>query len=257
MSINLEINIEEYYDKAGILDGIINLKKYLGSLPIKPPYSSLVYDAKLRLLDSLYKKIESMEVLQLDRASGWKYVVLMESSGAKVELITIKQQEGKLLAFEKITFAEVKAKLLDCEAYGEMFDVNGGTVRQWIRRGKLPEAVKIGSGWRVSEVCAIMGRSYGYRMYTWDRAEVTFEEEMAFLNDYDGVSLEMIQNGDYIAIPRKNASCGIIIGDEPYKKNPNQDGKIMSAKDKEAFELRLIEHPFVKFRNFSLHMEEN
>lgn len=256
MKSSVDVNIGVYYDKEGLLAGITKLVDSIKHQSIQGQFYFHAYNANLRLLDSLYNKVKAMEVLALDPNSDWFYVVLLESPGAKVELINAKYQENEILNYQKIIFAEIKARLLDCEEYGRQYGVNGGTVRQWIRRGKLPEAVKIGSGWRVSEISAPNGRSYEFRMYTWDRAEVVFEEEMSFLNEYDGVSLEQLKDGDFIIIPRKNAECGIIVNAEHYSKNPAQEGKRLTVKEKEAFELKLIEHPFIKYRHFYLDLVE-
>lgn len=49
-----------------------------------------------------------------------------------------------------VTICSVQAPTLSVSEYADRYNVNSVTVRQWIRRGKLRQAVKYGKEWRIS-----------------------------------------------------------------------------------------------------------
>lgn len=211
--------------------------------------------AKIRILKELLAKSEKMLFLTLKPNEIWAYVVYADEYGAKVELICGYYTDTSI-TIQRTVFAEIKARMLDSEAYGHIYKVGAGSVRQWIRRGKLPNAMKVGSVWLISELALPKGRGYDFRVYVWDRAECYFEEDLAWLNNYDGVSLEQRQPDEFVIIPRTKHECGELVDVFPQSQQPELEGIVMDQKRKESFELKLIENPFVKHRTFALNFSK-
>ncbi len=73
---------------------------------------------------------------------------------------------------------------------GKLYDVEPVTVRQWIRRGKLREAEKVGKEWRISELTDVPGRArYEPATYKWINRLKGIPEEFAFLSDYTNIDI--------------------------------------------------------------------
>ncbi len=132
------------------------------------------------------------------------------------------------------------------DQYAQAYGVTATTVRQWIRRGKLRSAVKMGSEWRIPELAEVRGR--GYLCDTYDRKEYLTDlpPKYEFFIDYDYVSF--MQNKE-----SKNlfdVSFGMRHEDnespEEYEKKKQTHRKIqIDKKEREKFELYLISNPFV------------
>lgn len=210
---------------------------------------------KIRIYEELSAKVDKMLFLPLHLNDLWSYVVYADEYGAKVELICGYYTDTKLI-LQRTVFAEVKARMLDSETYGLLHNIGAGTVRQWIRRGKLPNAMKVGTVWLISELALPKGRGYDFRVYVWDRAECYFDEDLAWLNNYDGVSLEQRQPDEFVIIPRTKHECGELVDVFPQSQQPELEGIVMDQKRKESFELKLIENPFVKHRTFALNFSK-
>ncbi|MBQ7200199.1 MAG: helix-turn-helix domain-containing protein [Eubacterium sp.] len=58
-----------------------------------------------------------------------------------------------------ITLKEVGSDLLTPEQYGEKYGFSAGTIRQWIRRGKVHSAVKKGHSWLIPELSHLVANS--------------------------------------------------------------------------------------------------
>lgn len=72
----------------------------------------------------------------------------------------------------------------------KLYDVEPVTVRQWIRRGKLREAEKVGKEWRISELTDVPGRArYEPATYKWISRLKGIPEEFAFLSDYTNIDI--------------------------------------------------------------------
>lgn len=211
--------------------------------------------AKIRIYKELLAKVEKMLFIPLPPNDIWSYVIYADEYGAKVELICAYYTDTDITV-QRTVFVEIKARMLDSEAYGHIYKVGAGSVRQWIRRGKLPNAMKVGSVWLISELALPKGRGYDFRVYVWDRAECYFEEELAWLNNFDGVSLEQRQPDEFVIIPRTKHDCGELVDIFPQSQHPELEGIVMDQKRKESFELKLIENPFVKHRTFALNFSK-
>lgn len=140
------------------------------------------------------------------------------------------------LSVEYYTLFRINCKLITINEFAKLYETNEVTVRQWIRRGKLKTAKKIGNEWRIPEYAEIDNRGDIRAIYEWNNKNATvFEGEYVYLNKYDGVNIKRNED-DY--------SKYLV---EYFVKNPNGDGynkvinkEIMNIKSKEKFEMNLI-----------------
>lgn len=128
----------------------------------------------------------------------------------------------------------VKAEMLTVEEFASRNQVLPVTVRQWIRRGKLRTAVKMGAEWRIPELTEIPMRGYRGARYEWDDALSGLNEEYAYINDYR--SAEFSQD----EADKNLYHIDFASGDKTMRINCNTKGR-------EQLELILISNPMVTY----------
>jgi hypothetical protein len=109
-----------------------------------------------------------------------------------------------------------------------------GTVRQWIRRGKIRSAVKAGREWRIPEMAEIPGRGYHWGIYTWTEKLTDMPKKYNFMNEYSQVTIKQDDKD-------KDKFILIFSGKKNGLKYVNITGK-----EREKFELMLISNPLIK-----------
>lgn len=244
-----------YLNKEGILKEIDLQTKSLNEKMSNSLLPAAYFVTRIKLLERLKQKVQKLKFINLQGNDGWFYQLRPSNYSYKVELINAYLDTEGHPHLHTIIFTKVKARMLSPEEYGARYNIGAGSVRQWIRRGKLPDAVKIGSVWRISELSVRKERGYDFRVYSWDRGSCLFEDEMKFLNDYDAVSLEQLKDGNFYIIPRKN-NLDNLLNILPLSKQPGQEGITMNTKEKESFELKLIENPLVVYQTMGLRLIE-
>ena len=88
------------------------------------------------------------------------------------------------------TLIEIHSKLLSVDEYAKIYDVGVGTVRQWIRRGKIRTAIKEGNEWRIPELTEKPTRGFDCGMYGWKDEIHGLPKKYEFINDYDSVTID-------------------------------------------------------------------
>mgnify|MGYP002802694782 FL=1 len=129
----------------------------------------------------------------------------------------------------------IPAKNLTVEEYANMYGVGVGTVRQWIRRGKIRNAKKRGREWLIPELTELPGRGYQSGVYEWYEYLEDLPEEYEFLRKYTVVIIN--QNRENKKVYEVTYAAG---GVRPEKKE-------YSEKERERLELFLISHPQIHF----------
>lgn len=151
--------------------------------------------------------------------------------------------ENKDTTFELM---HIKTKLLTVEQYAQAYDVTTTTVRQWIRRGKIRTAMKLGSEWRIPELAEIMSRGYGWRRYYRKEVIADLPKEYAFFNEYDYVVLSQNENRkDQFDVSFGKKYDPLDYENEEEIIRQNYKDVQMDQKEREKFELYLISNPFV------------
>ncbi len=93
-------------------------------------------------------------------------------------------EEGELseaTVTQEYTLVEVESEYLSVEEYAKLSGVTDVTVRQWIRRGKLRTAKKVGGEWKISALSEPPKRGYEGVTYLWKRLPETIGEAFNFL----------------------------------------------------------------------------
>ena len=148
------------------------------------------------------------------------------------------QYHGETLNYssdQSFVLIYVHSKTLTVDEYAKTYGVTAGTVRQWIRRGKIRNAIKVGSEWRIPELTELPTRGYSAGVYMWHERLKNLPEEYAFLNNYVAVLINQDQ------------------GDKNYFKISFVAGGVdtkemrVDVKEREKIELFLISHPQIHF----------
>lgn len=211
---------------------------------------SLVFFERLEMLfDKFYSEVEEMFLME-PLNDWWGYGISVSDTGISLklchftilydmfrEVVNDYPTIGVLEADEDFTIHETSAKLLSLEEFGAIHKVASDTVRQWIRRGKIRSAIKLGNDWRIPELFDLPKRGYNPGMYYWRDELPDLPENLSFMNDYKLVHIS----------PSTETGMWSVFFMHEYMEDVNGRKFIrMDNKQKEKFELYLIAHPLVK-----------
>jgi len=234
-----QLRKERFTKKEQILDWIAAAKARIGEKSITDKkHSAAFYHAYQNLLGRFAEAVSSA-VLFEHLEDRWFYELSISHRGANLMLVHANEcwvgNAGivQVTTDQAYTLINVRGKYLSVEKYAEAYDVSVGTVRQWIRRGKIRTAIKTGNEWRIPEMTDISGRGYQSAVYMWYTRLNDLPPEYSFLNDYSTVLIN--QNGSnksqfYVTF----AATGV-----------EEKTEIYESKDREKLELLLIAHPSV------------
>lgn len=132
---------------------------------------SIAYcEAMENLLNNFIAKVAVNPIMTITDP-WWGYSIEMESNKIELFLYRIDMIFFTITEDNKITckwidkrgnysICKSSCKKLTVEEYADKYGVKPVTVRQWIRRGKLRSAEKIGSEWKIPELSDIPKRGY-------------------------------------------------------------------------------------------------
>lgn len=239
--------------KKDLLTEIRNTQEEIRESDEKNNRSNEFYNRLDRLFDLFCEEIESHVIMEpLD--CFWGYSFSVRETG-----ITLSMNHFMLLydyvpkdypnwwkyssthcfaSDDRYSLIETRAKLLTLEEYGRIHEVEAGTVRQWIRRGKLRSATKIGNEWRVPELADKPVRGYSDAHYYWKTDLPNPPEEIPDINEVDSLyTYKNLHTGEWTA----KLMC-------MNKKGTDRE-VVLDLKAKEKLELYLISHPLVECLN--------
>lgn len=202
-------------------------------------------------VDNLFEKFENavMETILFEKLEDcWMYDYGINYSGAVLTLVHVDlysvDDEGivQYMPDQEFILVETNTRLLSVEEYGEKYKVENGTVRQWIRRGKIRNAVKIGSEWKIPELTDPPQRGYTSASYSWQKDIQNIPEEYKFMLEYDNAFF--YQDEDDKSLYR----VSFMNYDEPLNTKTIE----YNTKDRERFEMFMISHPQIRYiQNFT------
>lgn len=134
---------------------------------------------------------------------------------------------------ESFQLLSVKSKRLTVEEYAKIYGVEQGTVRQWIRRGKIRSAMKYGNEWRIPELVEPPRRGYFFGQYQWTEPLSDLPDEYAFLANYSQTTFSR-EYSDHTAYTVRFSGKEIA-------------EKVWHCDVKEKLDLFLISHPQIEF----------
>ena len=179
---------------------------------------------------------------------GWElqFYITETSAALYLQLVSVNKKVKKegysFSILESFDLVEVRPKMLTVEDYAALHDVSVITVRQWIRRGKLRDAEKIGSEWRIPEFVEPYTGKYLDGLFTWHEKLQNLPPEYDFLNDYRSIATTQFDKDAYkVAFIGKDAKDNKLL--------------ILNTKEREKLELWLISNPFVKCHDGGIDFE--
>lgn len=204
-----------------------------------PCHTLPYYNALLRLLDHVILEIATRNIFS--SPDDWYYSFTVSNTEADLFIRHVKsiektKDEGTTSLHieydESFRLISYPVNLLSVEEYAKLNRIEPVTVRQWIRRGKIRTAVKLGGEWRIPEITDTPSRGYTSVRY--------YNNGRFFPLPQSYKCLE--QNPLYIDIyPSKERKgfCQILLDGIPAKIS----GELIPDVDREKIELALISTP--------------
>ncbi len=202
----------------------------------------------MTLLDRFSEEVSHISIMDLTQ-DWWQYSIEVTETEISLSLVKAEimydygtkwyeKNRPFLLPVEVFPLFTTRAKLLSPEDFGALYGVSGGTVRQWIRRGKLRSASKYGKEWRIPELSVVhSGEHYSIGTYSWNTELPDVPEEFAFLNRYRLASVSSVRG------ERDRWEVYLSDGEMEEETLP------LDGKTKERLELYLLAEPLVECQN--------
>ena len=134
-------------------------------------------------------------------------------------------------SFKKITSSE----------YAELYKVGNGTVRQWIRRGKIRSACKYGTEWMIPVLTKPPCRGYEQAQYIWNDEMDNLPDEYAFLNDFTLATFFQDR------VKKEIYHCLLVPKKSDLDDSNNARELLLDSKDREKLELIMISRPEIRY----------
>ena len=243
MSIADQLREERFTTKQDLLDWIDSeMLRVADQSKTDKKHSAAFYYAYTKLLKRFRKKID--ETVLFNRLEDfWYYSLSVSSSGAVLSLEYSpkckRNENGNLVVVggQTLPIIHVPGRFLTVDEYAAEYDVGAGTVRQWIRRGKIRTAKKTGKEWVIPELTELPKRGYQPATYFYNGHLDNLPDEYFFLEGYTAVIINpsRTQTGMYDVI--------IAAGG----KNGGSEMRTLDTKEREKLELFLIGHPDVHY----------
>ncbi len=242
VSIAEQLREERFTSKEDLLEWITSTREAQKTkAETDKRHSAAFYHIYDQLLERFYKKIQNT-VLFNQLEDFWYYTICIFDEGARLDLehackawvgdkgnVVVNSDQSFPLIF-------VRNRMLTVEEYAAEYGVGTGTVRQWIRRGKIRNAVKNGTEWRIPQLTEMPGRGgYESGVYMWYEKLKDLPEEYRFLNNYSCAIFNRDQN-DKSLFHIKYAAGGV----EPMDVT-------CDAREREKIELFMIGNPQIHY----------
>lgn len=159
-------------------------------------YSKSKREALKNINDLFYYQLEKTEIPDLD--DWWFYGIEISNESCELFLCHCEEieydEDGfmiEMLSKIEYSLITVECDYLSVEEYSKLYGVTATTVRQWIRRGKLRSAKKVGGEWLIPELADKPGRGYESATYSWEnRLPECIVRQFTFLEDSSEVFIE-------------------------------------------------------------------
>ena len=149
----------------------------------------------IKILFNFYDRIESFDFPVIN-SQNWYYEYFWNRDGISLKLMycdeLILDDEGEIdstSSSNSIIIVEEKCLYLSVEEYAKVYDVKPTTVRQWIRRGKIRNAKKIGRDWLISELADKPQKGYTDVSYFINYLSNEILEKYPYLQKYERLSI--------------------------------------------------------------------
>ncbi len=191
-------------NKMDILNKIESLKETLDL------ESDFLNETLLNLLYDFSVEIQSKNFLDLSENLFWSYNIKIDVNGVFLYLIEV-ETNGRSEVLIKTSFELIKIspKMISTQEYAKINNVKDVTVRQWIRRGKLKGAIKIGNDWFISQLTRPVKKGFVESHYKWDTNLYDFIIEDININDFDSALIKKTKVTNIFQLVLCNSTTGV------------------------------------------------
>lgn len=145
---NNDSTIELLTTKSDIHNKIDNIKNHISTELNSESLHSREFNIELyRLLTELEMELDGHKLPTL--ADDWYFAMTIDNHYACIHLRHLYDMENYDGYDESYPLMTIPVKTYSSAEYAQLLNINEVTVRQWIRRGKLRSAYKIGNDWRI------------------------------------------------------------------------------------------------------------
>lgn len=201
-----------------------------------PQHTIQYYNALYSLLNKVILEISSRNIF--DAPKDWFYSFVISNKSATLYIKHVagfqKDEDGnvKLEINEKFRLINYPVKLLTVEEYAATQKTEAVTIRQWIRRGKLRNAIKIGGEWRIPEISDPPARGFTPVTYYNRKNYLPLPKEF-------GEAFNQFPNIIYICKKEKEKGYAVLFDSAPAL----IPQRLLSDAEREKLELFLISNP--------------
>ena len=231
----------------------------------KTAHSQGFYKTLDRLLNEFYSKVVRT-TLPEPLPDWWSYSYVITASGIQLYLDhyrwSYSSRNYDCHRDENLVLLDVPAKRLTVSKFAEIYSIEEVTVRQWIRRGKIRSASKLGKEWRIPELAEVSkNRGYSPCRYQWKEELTDLPDKYSFLNQFesalfaqddDNADLYVIaldvrttESDRYMALDEKITNRCAILRQYPALTLNNEGEIVLTRKEREDLELYMIANPLV------------
>lgn len=180
-------------------------EKILNKISNSTQHTTYYYNQYKEQLDEFYSQIKKT-VLPKRLEPYWRYTyeltpnafILLLEHVKELEATVHADPEDEMVTSESIdqTFFlfAIESDHLSVDEYAKKYNVEGVTVRQWIHRGKLKTAQKVGKEWYIPVLTDIPGRGYEGGQYRIRGECEDAPDEFSFLKGYKLITIWQDQN---------------------------------------------------------------
>lgn len=238
-------------DKNALLKALGIMKDLtLADLRTSNKHSVAYYNFTESLFDNFIARIKATPIMTI-YDKWWSYAIKKDSKGITLSVTMLKKVSFRVTDDDEVycrglfsdgeyTVAKSLVNKLTVEEYAKKYGVEEVTVRQWIRRGKLRSAEKIGNEWRIPESTDIPKRGYETGNFSinidYYQKREGIPEDYAFLRNADNVTI--FQNTE-----DKNHFTVMYDGGFDLDYHTIE----MDSKEREKLELFLISTPYFHY----------
>ncbi|MBU5594573.1 helix-turn-helix domain-containing protein [Amphibacillus sp. MSJ-3] len=195
----------------------------------------------LKLFDKFKKTLDNTQLPKITD-DWWFYDFHIDNDGVKLTLnfcdeFKIESEIDRtwsMNSIEDLTLLDVKCDYLDVKEFAKVHNVTDTTVRQWIRRGKVRTAKKVGRDWLIPSITKKPKRGFTNVTYRWRYLPEGIKDRFPYLIDHN--ALYIFQNEE------DKSLYDIILG---FPGELNRAKITLSTAERESLELALIGGSFI------------
>lgn len=224
------------HTKEGIISLLENTERQVVKEMRENPVHSLpYYNGLINLLSKILLELETRRIF--DAPKDWFYTFSITNISAALymkHIAKLEEEDRNILLDIDESFRLINnpVRQFSVEEYAESTKTETVTVRQWIRRGKIRNAIKIGGEWRIPEITDPPKRGYTPVRYYNRGGLIVFPKEFGTYMNINPAVIDIYQ------APEEKGY--VVLMDKAPAFFPN---RLFSDAEREKLELLLISNP--------------